>query len=163
MKTFFDFSAPKIDGSGDAIAGLAGKTVLAVNVASECGYTPQYAGLERLHEAFGERGFAVLGFPCNQFGAQEPGTEEEIQTFCSVNYGVEFPLTRKIEVNGAKRHPVFAWLTGEGQGFPGDVKWNFEKFLVDADGRLIGRYGSRIKPDDVRLQADICKALDARP
>ena len=159
MQTFFDFSVPAIDGSGDAIAGVGGCAVLAVNVASECGYTPQYADLEALHEALAERGFAVLGFPCNQFGAQEPGTEEEIRTFCRTAWGIEFPLTRKIDVNGAGRHPVFAWLTAGEQGFPGDVKWNFEKFLIGSDGRLRGRYRSAVEPADPALRADIEAAL----
>lgn len=155
MQTFFDFSVPAIDGSGDAIAAVAGRTVLAVNVASECGYTPQYAGLEALHETLGDRGFAVLGFPCNQFGGQEPGTEDEIRTFCRTAWGVEFPLTRKIDVNGTGRHPVFAWLTARDQGFPGNVRWNFEKFLIDPDGRLRGRYRSAVVPEDQALRGDI--------
>ncbi|CAN5283701.1 glutathione peroxidase [soil metagenome] len=160
MPDFFDFSVPGIDGSDDVIAPLAGKTVLAVNVASECGFTPQYVGLQELHETFGASGFAVLGFPCNQFGGQEPGTEAEIQSFCSSCFGVEFPLSRKVDVNGAGRHPVFAWLTADAQGFPGDLKWNFEKFLIGRDGRLRNRYGSSTRPGDKGLRADLHEALD---
>src|SRR2546430_1779921 len=137
MSDFFSFKVDSIEGQGDLLAGLRGKVVLAVNVASRCGYTPQYAGLERLQREVAEQGVSVVGFPCNQFGAQEPGSETEIRTFCSTKYDVTFPLSRKLEVNGAKRHPLYAWLTAAENKFPGDIEWNFEKFLIGKDGRVL--------------------------
>ncbi len=136
------------------LAPLQGKAVLVVNVASKCGLTPQYAGLEELQRRYGDRGFSVVGFPCNQFMGQEPGTAEEIQTFCSTTYGVTFPLTEKIEVNGEGRHPIYAELTevADAEGYRGDIRWNFEKFLVAPDG-TVKRYGPMVKPED--LVADI--------
>ncbi len=135
--------------------------MLAVNVASRCGYTPQYTGLERLQGELAGSGFTVVGFPCNQFGAQEPGTDAEIRDFCSTRYDVSFPLASKLEVNGAARHPLYQWLTDPAQGIPGDVEWNFEKFLIGRDGRVIGRYPSGTRPDDNGLLADIAGALEA--
>lgn len=136
------------------LASLQGKAVLVVNVASKCGLTPQYAGLEELQKRYGDRGFSVVGFPCNQFMGQEPGTAEEIQTFCSTTYGVTFPLTEKIEVNGEGRHPIYAELTAvaDAEGYTGDIRWNFEKFLVAPDG-TVKRYGPMVAPED--LAADI--------
>jgi glutathione peroxidase len=151
-----DFNAEAIDGGTGLIPGLAGKVVLAVNVASKCGLTPQYKGLEALYEDLGDKGFVVLGFPCNQFGAQEPGTEQEIVQFCTTNYGVKFPLTRKIEVNGPGRHPIYQWLTTE---FPGDIEWNFEKFLIGRDGKVVKRYPPATTPDDKGLLQDIADLL----
>ena len=159
MQHFQDFKLNSIDGSADLLAGLKGKVVLAVNVASQCGLTPQYTGLEELHEELAGENFAVVGFPCNQFGAQEPGSEQEIQTFCSTNYGVTFPMSAKLEVNGAGRHPLYAWLTDPANGFPGDIQWNFEKFLIGRDGRVLKRYAPTVKPRDNGLMQDIADAL----
>src|SRR4030095_3407672 len=135
------------------LAGLAGKVTLVVNVASRCGLTPQYTGLEELHERFAGRGFTVLGVPCNQFGGQEPGTSEEIAEFCSTTYGVTFPLTEKVEVNGPDRHPLYETLTAtpDEAGEAGDVRWNFEKFLVDVDGAIVGRFRPQTLPQDPAL------------
>src|SRR5580692_7339849 len=133
----YDFPVNTLTGQPGSLGDLAGKTLLVVNVASKCGLTPQYTGLERLHERFAERGFAVVGFPCNQFGGQEPGTVEEIAQFCSASYGVTFPMFEKIDVNGPRRHPVYTELTAlpDGGGDAGDVQWNFEKFLISPDGK----------------------------
>ena len=122
--------------------------LLVVNVASKCGLTPQYAGLENLYQTYRERGFAVLGVPCNQFAGQEPGSEADIQSFCSLNYGVSFPMSAKVEVNGSARHPLYRLLAGEGAEFPGDITWNFEKFLLGPDGRVLARFSPRTAPDD---------------
>ena len=159
MKNFYDFKVAGIDGKADLLAGLKGKVVLAVNVASQCGLTPQYTDLEGLHEELAGEDFAVVGFPCNQFGAQEPGSEEEIQTFCSANYGVTFPMSAKLEVNGAGRHPLYAWLTDPANGHAGDIQWNFEKFLIGRDGKLLNRYAPTVKPRDNGLMNDIAAAL----
>ncbi len=159
MTTFFDFEVDAIDGAKELLGGLQGKVVLAVNVASRCGLTPQYTGLEELHEELAGENFAVVGFPCNQFGAQEPGNETEIQTFCAANYGVTFPMSAKLEVNGAGRHPLYAWLTDPANGHPGDIQWNFEKFLIGRDGRLLQRYAPTTRPRDNGLMQDIADAL----
>jgi glutathione peroxidase len=159
MSQFFDFPVTGIQGEPDLLGPLRGRVVLVVNVASRCGYTPQYTGLERLHGELEDEGFAVVGFPCNQFGAQEPGTELEIREFCSTRYDVTFPLAAKVEVNGPGRHPLYEWLTSPGNGHPGDIQWNFEKFLVGRDGRVIGRYPSGTKPEDNGLRTDIAEAL----
>jgi len=156
MKTLQNYSADRIDGGGNLIPDLAGKVVLAVNVASKCGLTPQYEGLEKLYEELQDKGLVVVGFPCNQFGAQEPGTEPEIVQFCQTQYDVKFPLTGKIEVNGPGRHPIYQWLTSE---FPGDIEWNFEKFLIGRDGRVVKRYPPATKPDDKGLLQDIADLL----
>lgn len=158
-KRFFDFEVTGIDGTPGLLAGLEGKVVLAVNVASRCGLTPQYTDLEGLHEELAGEKFAVVGFPCNQFGAQEPGSAEEIKAFCSANYGVTFPMSAKLEVNGAGRHPLYAWLTDPANGHPGDIEWNFEKFLIGRDGRLLNRYAPTVKPRDAGLMNDIADAL----
>ena len=159
MKDFYGFNVSSIDGGADLLGPLRGKVTLAVNVASQCGLTPQYAGLERLHQELQAENFAVVGFPCNQFGAQEPGTEAEIQTFCSTRYGVTFPLSAKLEVNGASRAPLYAWLTDPVHGHAGDIEWNFEKFLIGRDGRLLRRYPPTVKPEDKGLLQDIADAL----
>lgn len=159
MSGFFGFEVASIDGAADLLGPLAGRVVLAVNVASECGYTPQYAGLENLHREVSGEGFSVVGFPCNQFGAQEPGTEAQIVQFCTARYGVTFPLSRKIEVNGPGRDPLYAWLTSPANGQGGDIGWNFEKFLIARDGRLLARYPSGTKPQDAGLMQDIAAAL----
>ena len=152
------FSLKTLDGKTKALADYKGKVVLAVNVASKCGFTPQYQGLEALHERMKARGFAVVGFPCNQFGAQEPGSASEIQAFCSTTYGVTFDLFEKVDVKGAEATPLYQWLTKEATP-PGDVKWNFEKFLIGKDGDVVARFGSRTAPDDATLVAAIEKAL----
>lgn len=137
-----------------------GKVVLVVNTASQCGFTPQYAGLEELYVRFAEQGFVVLGFPCDQFGAQEPGTDDEIADFCHVNYGVSFPMFSKIDVNGSGAHPLYDWLKSERKGILGGaIKWNFTKFLVDRDGHVVSRYAPTTEPADIA--DDIEKLLDA--
>ena len=135
---------------------VAGKVVLVVNVASKCGFTTQYDGLEKLYEKYKDRGLVVLGAPCNQFGGQEPGTEQEIVQFCQDTYDVKFPLTAKIEVNGPGRHPIYQWLTSE---FAGDIEWNFEKFLIGRDGQVVRRYPPATKPDDKGFLQDIADLL----
>jgi glutathione peroxidase len=159
MQDFFGFEVRAIDGESSLLGPLQGKVVLAVNVASRCGLTPQYTGLEELHEELAGEGFSVVGFPCNQFGAQEPGSEQEIQTFCAANYGITFPMSAKLEVNGPGRHPLYAWLTDPANGHPGDIQWNFEKFLIGRDGRLLKRYPPTLKPRDNGLMQDIADAL----
>jgi glutathione peroxidase len=156
MAAFQDYSIEGIEGHANVLADLTGKVVLVVNVASKCGLTPQYAGLQKLHDELNEQNFAVIGFPCNQFGAQEPGSADEIVDFCAMNYGVTFPLTEKIEVNGADQHPIYAWLQ---ETFPGDIEWNFEKFLIDRDGNVIKRYPPQTTPEDAGLLQDITEAL----
>ncbi len=143
-----------LDGTPDTLGGLAGDgPTLLVNVASKCGLTPQYTGLERLHEAYAGRGLTVVGLPCNQFGGQEPGSAGEIAEFCSATYGVTFPMSEKIEVNGPGRHEVFQALveTPDEEGRTGDVAWNFEKFLLAGDGTVVARFSPRVEPDDQRL------------
>jgi len=163
MALFTDLPVTALDGTPDVLGPLAGKVILAVNVASECGLTPQYDGLENLYEDLAAHGFTVVGFPCNQFGAQEPGTPEQIREFCTARYGVTFPLSAKLEVNGQGRHPVYDWLTDPARGFPGDISWNFEKFLVGRDGRLRGRYPPQTRPEDPVLLQDIADALEEEP
>ena len=159
MSGFFDHRVTAIDGTPDLLGPLRGQVVLAVNVASRCGYTPQYAGLERLHQELAGERFTVVGFPCNQFGAQEPGTEQQIREFCTTRFGVSFPLSSKLEVNGPGRHQLYAWLTAPENGHAGDIEWNFEKFLIARDGRVLGRYPSGTEPVDKGLLADIADAL----
>jgi glutathione peroxidase len=159
MTNFYEFAVQGLDGSQDILAPLHGKVALAVNVASKCGYTPQYTGLEQLYQELKERNFTVVGFPCNQFGAQEPGSAAQILSFCSLSYGVSFPLTEKIDVNGAKRHPLYAWLTAKENGFPGDIGWNFEKFLIARDGRVACRYPCATKPTDATFLQDLADVL----
>ena len=159
MADFYAFEVGGLKGGADLLGGLRGKVALAVNVASQCGLTPQYTGLEQLqHDLEGEN-FTVIGFPCNQFGAQEPGNAEEIQAFCSTTYGVTFPLSAKLEVNGGGRDPLYAWLTDPKNGFPGDIEWNFEKFLIGRDGKVLKRYPPTVKPEDKGLMQDIADAL----
>jgi glutathione peroxidase len=156
MTTLQDFTINALQGNDNVLAELNGKVVLAVNVASKCGLTPQYAGLQKLYTELSAQGFAVVGFPCNQFGAQEPGTPDEITDFCSTSYSVTFPLTAKIEVNGAGQHAIYAWLQ---EIFPGDIEWNFEKFLINRDGEVIKRYPPQTTLDDAGLLQDIAEAL----
>jgi glutathione peroxidase len=147
-------------GSAD-LAQYAGKAVLIVNVASKCGLTPQYTGLEKLQERYAEQGFTVLGVPCNQFLGQEPGSAEEIAEFCSATYGVTFPLTEKVEVNGAGRHPLYDRLTGfaDAEGHSGDIRWNFEKFLIGRDGKVVARFSPQTEPESAELVAALEGAL----
>jgi glutathione peroxidase len=156
-----DVPVTTLDGRETTLAEHAGETLLVVNVASKCGFTKQYAGLEALHERYADRGFAVLGFPCNQFGGQEPGTAEEIQEFCSTTFGVTFPLYAKVEVNGPDRHPLYAELTqtADADGTAGDVQWNFEKFLVSRDGSTVTRFRTRVTPEDAELVEAVEKDL----
>lgn len=156
MATLQDFSINGIENQSNIIPDLKGKVVLAVNVASKCGLTPQYAGLQELYEDLEEQNFVVVGFPCNQFGGQEPGTPDEIVDFCAMHYGVSFPLSEKIEVNGPKQHPIYKWFQKE---FPGDIEWNFGKFLIDRHGKVIKRYPPQTPPDDSGLLQDISEAL----
>ena len=159
MSAFHDLNLRALDGQELPLAPFKGQVVLVVNVASKCGLTPQYAGLEKLHQQYRAQGFTVLGLPCNQFAGQEPDSEEAIREFCSLNYGVTFPLGSKIEVNGHDRHPLYRLLAGEGAEFPGDITWNFEKFLVGHDGRVLARFSPRTAPDDPALIQAIEKAL----
>ena len=153
----------RLDGTSTTLGEITGgRPALLVNVASKCGLTPQYTGLEQLQERFADRGFTVVGLPCNQFMGQEPGSAEEIQEFCSSTYGVTFPLTEKIDVNGDDRHEIYRSLVDAPNetGVAGDVTWNFEKFLVDGDGVVVARFGPRVQPDDERLVAAIGEQLD---
>ena len=153
----FDIPLNTLTGEPTSLTQHKGKALLIVNVASKCGLTPQYTGLERLQQRYADRGFAVLGFPCNQFGAQEPGTPEEIQEFCSTNYGVTFPLYEKIEVNGEGRHPLYQELTAvaDADGKAGDIQWNFEKFLVSPDGEIAARFRPLTDPEAAELTSAI--------
>ncbi len=157
-----DIPLKDIDGKDTSLKAYQGKVMLVVNVASKCGFTPQYKGLEALHKKFKEQGFTVLGFPCNDFGAQEPGTNAEIKEFCSANYSVSFPLFDKLHVKGPEQHPLYAALTGKGSPFPGDVGWNFGKFLIGKDGRIIARFDSKVSPESTDLVAAVEKALAAK-
>ena len=161
--TLYDIPVKTLSGEDSSLGALAGKTLLVVNVASKCGLTPQYAALEALHERLADRGFSVVGFPCNQFMGQEPGTAEEIEEFCSTTYGVTFPMFEKIEVNGEGRHPVYDELTAvpDAEGTAGDVQWNFEKFLLGPDGAVLARFRPRTVPDDPEVLAAIEKHLPA--
>jgi glutathione peroxidase len=161
VTTLHDFTMTTLEGEARPLSDYAGKVVLVVNTASQCGLTPQFEGLEKLYQEYGDDGLVVLGFPCNQFGAQEPGTSEEIGSFCQRNYGVSFPMFEKIEVNGDGAHPLYQWLRTEKGGLLGDaIKWNFTKFLVDEDGQVVKRYAPTTAPE--KLSGDIEKALDKR-
>jgi glutathione peroxidase len=159
VTSIYDFSAKTIDGDEQKLAAYKGKTLLVVNVASKCGFTPQYTGLEALYEKFKDKGLVVLGFPCDQFGHQEPGDEAEIKNFCSLNYDVKFPLFAKIEVNGANTHPLYKYLKSEAKGLLGSesIKWNFTKFLVDADGKVVTRYAPTDTPE--KIEKDVARML----
>ncbi|HPG25795.1 MAG: glutathione peroxidase [Spirochaetaceae bacterium] len=161
MATLADFTARSIDGTERKLSDFSGKVCLVVNVASACGLTPQYDGLVRLDTEYRDRGLAILAFPCNQFAGQEPGDEAEIAGFCRTNYGVDFPLFAKIEVNGAGRHPLYAWLTAEQTqpDGPGDVAWNFAKFLVGRDGRVLARFAPPVEPCSDEVKSRIESAL----
>ena len=159
MASIYDFSAKTLDGKTVSLSDFKGQAMLIVNTASKCGFTPQYAGLESLYEKLGEKGLTILGFPCNQFGKQEPGSEEEIGAFCKMNYGVSFPMFAKIDVNGPNAHPLYEFLKGEHAGILGtkNIKWNFTKFLVDRDGKVVDRFAPMTKPEDI--ESAIAKVL----
>ena len=161
MRTVYDFEACQINGQDMALSQFRGKAMLIVNTASQCGFTPQFGGLEELHQAYGGKGLVVLGFPCNQFGAQDPGNDGEIASFCQVNYGVSFPMMSKVDVNGPSAHPLYQWLSGEAPGLLGSksIKWNFTKFLVGKDGQVIKRFAPLDKPES--LKKDIEATLAA--
>lgn len=159
MTTVHEFGLTTIDGEDMPLSRYQGKVLLLVNVASQCGLTPQYAGLQQLHEKYAATGLLVIGLPCNQFGGQEPGAETEIKTFCETRYQVEFPLTAKIEVNGKNRHRLYDYLAGETATFPGDITWNFEKFLINRNGEVVRRFSPRTAPDAAELIAAVEAAL----
>jgi len=164
-ETVYGFSAETLDGRAESLSDFKGKVLLIVNTASQCGFTPQYAGLESLYRAYKQRGLEMLGFPCNQFGAQEPGTAAEIGAFCEKNYGVSFPMFAKIDVNGEKAHPLYRFLKKEKPGLLGPlgggaIKWNFTKFLIDRSGRVVSRFASTTKPES--LAKDIEKLLESK-
>jgi glutathione peroxidase len=161
MSAFHDLVLRGLDGKELPLSTFEGQVLLVVNVASKCGLTPQYAGLQSLYQQYHSQGFHVLGLPCNQFAEQEPDSDEEIGTFCRLNYGVSFPLSSKLEVNGPTRHPLYRLLAGEGAEFPGDISWNFEKFLLGPDGRVLARFSPRTTTDDPGLLEAIEKALAA--
>ncbi|MEO8120919.1 MAG: glutathione peroxidase [Rhodoferax sp.] len=161
MSTVYDFDALQINGQPVPLSQFKGRVMLIVNTASACGFTPQFAGLEELHQTYAKQGLAVLGFPCNQFGAQDPGSNDEIAEFCQVNYGVSFPMMAKIEVNGPQAHPLYQWLSAEAPGLLGSkaIKWNFTKFLVGKDGTVLKRYAPTDTP--AGMAKDIATALAA--
>jgi len=156
--TIYDFEVEKADGTTMSIQEYQGKVLLIVNTASKCGFTPQYEGLQKLYELYRDRGFEVLAFPCNQFGNQEPGSNEEIQTFCSTTYRVTFPVFAKVDVNGPNAHPLFEYLKKQAKGALGSeaIKWNFTKFLVDRDGRVVKRYAPQTSPESIREDIEAC-------
>jgi glutathione peroxidase len=155
-----DFHATSLDGRDVDLSAYVGKVVLVVNTASQCGFTPQYQGLQELYDSLGDEGFTVLGFPCDQFGHQEPGSEDEIGAFCERNFGVSFPMFAKVDVNGSDAHPLYQWLRTQKGGLLGDrIKWNFTKFLLGKDGQVIGRYASTTTPQ--KISRDIKKALSS--
>ena len=161
MPSIYDFSAEQMDGKTVSLANFEGKVMLIVNTASACGFTPQFGGLEELHQRYGKEGLVVLGFPCNQFGSQDAGSNEQIASFCQLNFGVSFPMMRKVEVNGAQAHPLYQWLVKEAPGLLGSktIKWNFTKFLVGKDGAVLRRYAPTDSPES--LVSDIEAALAA--
>jgi glutathione peroxidase len=161
MSSIYDFEAQQINGQSVSLSGFKGKALLIVNTASKCGFTPQFGGLEELHKTYADKGLVVLGFPCNQFASQDPGSDGEIAEFCQVNYGVSFPMMGKIDVNGPAAHPLYKWLSAEAPGLLGSksIKWNFTKFLVGKDGQVIRRYAPTDKPAD--LAKDVEAALAA--
>jgi len=160
-ETLYDFSLRSIDGADQRLSEYRGKALLVVNVASQCGLTPHYRGLQLIYEEYREHGFEVLGFPCNQFGAQEPGSDADVKQFCSTRYAVTFPLFSKIEVNGAKRAPLYAWLTSQPTqpDGPGDIAWNFAKFLIGRDGRVRARFDPSTEPESNEVRNAIGEAL----
>jgi glutathione peroxidase len=160
--SIYDIPVKDIDGTATNLSAYKGKVLLIVNVASKCGFTPQYKSLEATYKKYSGQGFVILGFPCNQFGGQEPGSDEEIKQFCTSKYFITFPLFDKIEVNGANRHPLYVMLAGESSPFPGDIKWNFTKFLIGKDGKILNRFESKVTPDSPEVTAAIEAALAAK-
>ncbi|MGD0252218.1 MAG: glutathione peroxidase [Verrucomicrobiota bacterium] len=161
-ESIYDIPLKDIDGKDTSLKPYQGKVMLVVNVASKCGFTPQYTALEALHQKYKDRGLVVLGFPCNQFAHQEPGTDAEIKQFCSSKYNVTFPMFDKIEVNGANRHPLYVLLAGKESPFAGNIGWNFTKFLVGRDGKILKRFESKVKPDSPEVIQAIEAALAAK-
>ncbi len=161
-ESIYDLKVKDIDGKDVTLGAYKGKAVLIVNVASKCGYTKQYAGLEATYRKYKDQGFVILGFPCNQFGGQEPGSNEQIKEFCSSKFDVTFPLFDKVEVNGANRHPLYVKLAGKDSPFPGDIKWNFNKFLIGKDGQILKRFDSKVAPDSAELTGAVEAALAAK-
>ena len=159
--SIYEIPLKDIDGKDTNLGAYKGKVLLIVNVASKCGFTPQYKGLEATYEKYKDKGLVVLGFPCNQFGGQEPGRSEEIKQFCTSKYNVTFPLFEKIEVNGDKRHPLYVELAGKDSPFPGDIGWNFNKFLIGRDGKILKRFASKVTPESEELTQAIETALAA--
>jgi glutathione peroxidase len=160
--SIYDIAVKDIDGKDTTLNAYKGKVILIVNVASKCGFTPQYKNLEAVYEKYKEQDFVILGFPCNQFGSQEPGTDTEIKQFCTSKYFITFPLFDKIEVNGANRHPLYVALAGDSSPFPGNITWNFNKFLISRDGKILKRFDSKITPDSPEATAAIEAALAAK-
>jgi len=161
-ESLYDIKLKDIDGKDTTLAAYKGKAVLIVNVASKCGYTKQYTGLEATYEKYKDKGFVILGFPCNQFGGQEPGTNEEIKQFCASKFSVTFPLFDKIDVNGVNRNPLYVALAGKDSPFAGDIKWNFTKFLIGKDGKILNRFDSKITPESDELTKAVEVALAAK-
>ena len=158
MSTIYDFTAERMDGTSQAFADYKGKVLLIVNTASKCGFTPQFEGLEALYQQYKDQGLVVIGFPCNQFGAQDPGTNDEIGAFCQKNYGVSFPMMAKVDVNGDDAHPIFAWLKNQKGGLLTDgIKWNFTKFVIDSDGTPVKRFSPVTKPE--KMEKIVAKLL----
>jgi len=160
--TIYDIPVKDIDGKASNLSAYKGKVMLIVNVASHCGFTPQYTALEATYKKYSDQGFVILGFPCNQFGGQEPGTDADIKQFCTSKYSVTFPMFDKLEVNGANRHPLYVMLAGQESPFPGDIKWNFTKFLIGKDGKIIKRFESKVTPDSPEITAAVEAALAAK-
>ncbi len=160
--SLYDIPLKDIDGKATSLNAYKGQVLLVVNVASKCGFTPQYKGLEAIYTKYKDKGLVVLGFPCNQFGSQEPGTNQEIQQFCTATYDVTFPLFDKLEVNGANRHPLYVTLAGDKSPFPGDIKWNFNKFLIGRDGTILKRFDSKTTPESPEVTQAIEAALAAK-
>jgi glutathione peroxidase len=160
--SIYDIPVKDIDGKPTNLSAYKGKVLLIVNVASKCGFTPQYTALEATYKKYADQGFVILGFPCNQFGGQEPGSNEEIKQFCTSKYAVTFPLFDKIEVNGANRHPLYVMLAGKDSPFPGNITWNFNKFLIGKDGQILKRFDSKVTPDSPEVIAAIQAALAAK-
>ncbi len=160
--SIYDIPLKDIDGKDATLKPYQGKVMLIVNVASHCGFTPQYAALETIYKKYSSQGLVVCGFPCNQFGGQEPGTAEEIKQFCTSKYDVTFPMFEKLEVNGANRHPLYVLLAGKDSPFPGDIRWNFTKFVVGRDGKILARFDSKVKPDSPEVVKAIETALAAK-
>jgi len=160
--SIFDIPLKDIDGKDTSLKPYQGKVLLIVNVASKCGFTPQYTALEALYQKYKDQGLVVLGFPCNQFAGQEPGTDAEIKQFCTSKYDVTFPMFDKLEVNGANRHPLYVMLAGKDSPFPGNIGWNFTKFLIGRDGKILNRFSSSVKPDSAEVRGAIEVALAAK-